>query len=371
MELRGITWDHARGYECLVAASEKYHAQTGLKITWKKRSLQAFADASIPQLAQENDFIILDHPHVGLIAETEALRPLPPFQDQNASMGGSVESYVWNAKTWAYAVDAACQMAVRRPDLGAPMPVHWEDFRGESAADYRALTPLLPVDAFDMLMTLVAGKGETALPCSADEFVSENNGLYALDVLKSLYRLGPPEALDMNPIAVLEALSTTDEFACSPCLFGYVNYVVPGFRPHPLAYFDLPVSQGRAGSRAILGGAGIGISARTQYPEKALEFARWVTSEPVQSGVYLQNQGQPAHRQTWQAKKHDPNFGAFFNGGFDTIDTAWTRPRDPWFLGFVDDACEIMPAFFKRDLSNEAVLKQLNDAYRHHISGAK
>ena len=366
--LRGMTWDHPRGYECVVAASGVYEAETGVEVSWDKRSLQAFADASIEDMAERYDFIILDHPHVGLIAETGALLPLPHMDDPASSLGGSAESYLWNRECWSYAIDASCQMAAFRPDLidKEHLPKTWEDLLAPDAARYKALTPLLPVDAFDMLMTLVAGRGEEDLPISAKEFVSERNGLYALEVLRALYNLGPDEAVDWNPIKVLELMATEDDFVCSPCLFGYVNYVRPGFRDHQLAYFDLPKSEGFDRPRGILGGAGIGISAKTKHPEEAIAFAKWVTSQSIQSGVYLDNQGQPANRKTWLEQASNPDVAGFFDGAFYTIDNAWTRPREPWFLAYVDEVCAILPDYFRKQIPAEAFLGQLNQLYRHH-----
>ncbi|WP_420329017.1 extracellular solute-binding protein [Mameliella sp.] len=370
MKLTGMTWDHPRGFDPVVAASAAYAAQTGIEVTWDKRSLQAFADAPIAELAERYDFIVLDHPHVGQIAETGALLPLPAPGDASASLGRSAESYLWQGKCWAYALDAACQMAAYRPDLGASLPKLWEDFLQDDAARFRPLTPLLPVDAFDMLMTLVAGRGEVDMPRDGRHFVSPENGEYALRILRALYRLGPDEQVEMNPIKVLEALTCADEFACSPCLFGYVNYARPGFRPHPVRYFDLPLCAGHDRPRAILGGAGIGVSARTRAPEEAVAFARWITSEPVQSGVYLDNNGQPANRHTWLAQQGNADVAGFFQGGFHTIDNAWTRPRAPWFLGFVDEVCEIMPAFFRKAIPEDQFLRRIDALYQHHLQEA-
>lgn len=370
MKLSGITWDHARGYDPVVAAADLYARQTGVEIAWDRRSLQAFADAPIAELAARYDFIVLDHPHVGQIAETGALLTLDRDLDPQASLGGSAESYVWNGKRWAYAIDAACQMAACRPDLRKVQPGTWEDFLAHDSGQFRPLTPLLPVDAFDMFMTLVAGRGGEDMPLDADRFVSDDNGVYALTILRALYDLGPDEQVDMNPIAVLEALSTTDEFACSPCLFGYVNYVRPGFRRHRLAYFDLPLCDGYDRPRSILGGAGIGVSAHTQEPEAATAFASWIASPEIQSGVYLDNNGQPANRHAWLDQADNPDVAGFFKGGFHTIDNAWTRPRDVWFLGFVDDVCAIMPDFFRQGIAAEAFLARINTLYQQHRKGA-
>lgn len=365
--LRGMTWDHPRGYACLEAASQRYLAETGKAITWDRRSLQAFADASIEDLAKTYDLIVLDHPHVGLIAETQCLLPLDP-PDGDGSLGGSLESYIWKGQLWAYPVDAACQVAVSRPDMQPVQLPHWEAVFEAKPQDFRMATPLLPVDAFDLLLTLVAGKGEEKLPFSETQFTSKANGVIALKVLKSLYRLGPPEAVGWNPIDVLEAMSATDEFAYSPALFGYINYAREQFRPHRLEYVDLPSFADTGLKRGILGGAGIGVSARRGNGETARQFAAWIASEPVQSGIYIENEGQPANPATWNRLADDPRYSGFLKGARRTIDAAWTRPRDIWFLSFVDDACEIFPDFFRKDRDEEDFWAELNTLYRRNIT---
>lgn len=368
IQLIGMTWDHPRAYDSLVAASRAYAEKTGVEIEWRKRSLQDFADVPIDRLARAHDLIVLDHPHVGQIAESGCLRPLPAMP-ASASLGGSVESYVWNGQSWAWPIDAACQMAVTRPDLGVAVPRTWEEILADDAAAFRLLTPLKPVDAFDTMLTLLASRGEDTLPASADRFCSETNGVIALSILKRLFRLGPAQAAEWNPIDVLEILAQEDAFASSPSLFGYINYARPGFRRHRLAYADLPVFARMGSRRAILGGAGIGVSALRPHGEAAEAFAAWVTSEPVQSGVYLENEGQPAHLGTWQAKADDPRYSGFLAGGYKTMRTAWTRPREDWFLHFVDDVCEIFSGFFLKDRGEAAFLAELNKLYRHHIEG--
>lgn len=370
--MRGMTWDHPRAYACLEAASEEFERLQGVGIAWDRRSLQAFADAPIEDLAERYDLIVLDHPHVGLIAETGCLLPLDSPADQStASLGGSLESYRWNDRLWAYPVDAACQMAVRRPDRWASTLPRWEDFLDAGADLGSSVTPLLPVDAFDMMMTLVATRGETDLPFSGEKFTSDENGLLALRILKALYRRGPAEAAGWNPIRVLEALSTTDEFDYSPCLFGYINYARPGFRAHTLDYVDLPRFRDGGPIRGILGGAGIGVSARSADAAMAERFAAWVTSEPIQSGLYLDNEGQPAHRATWDRMADDPRYRGFLRGARKTMDHAWTRPRDIWFLGFVDDVCAIFPDFFLKDLAEEKFLGDIDALYVRHRTEAE
>lgn len=366
--LTGVTWDHARGYDCLAGASKTYADISGVHVRWTKRSLQAFADQPIASLAEDYDLVILDHPHVGQVAANRCLLPLPkPEPAATASIGGSAESYEWGGAVWAYAVDAACQMAVRRPGIDSPLPTDWQDLLDDDAGRFRAVTPLLPVDAFDTFLTLVASQDGGGVPASPDMFVSRDQGRLAVSVLKALYRLGPAEAVGWNPIAVLELLSTTDAFAYSPCLFGYINYACPGFRSWTLACVDLPVFRGVGKRSGILGGAGLGVSARTKHADEAIAFARWVASEPVQSGPYLAHGGQPAHCRTWTANADDPRYDGFLRGGFETMRTAWTRPRNPWFPGFVDDVCDLFPRFFHADRDADAFLDDLDKVYRHHL----
>ena len=72
-ELRGITWDHERGRDPLLATAGRFEAETGLRVSWEVRSLQGFADASIPLLAETYDLLVLDHPHIGEIVPTGVL----------------------------------------------------------------------------------------------------------------------------------------------------------------------------------------------------------------------------------------------------------------------------------------------------------
>ena len=48
------------------------------------------------------------------------------------------------------------------------------------------------------------------------------------------------------------------------------------------------------------------------------------------------------------------------------MENAWTRPRDNWFLAFVDEVCEILPGFFMNDLDETAFLRDMNAIYEKH-----
>ena len=133
--LRGIAWDHPRGYDSVVAASAAYSARhPHISVEWMVRSLQAFADHPIEQLAAEHDLLVIDHPHIPLAAERGLFAQLDGTgHDEQlassaaASVGASHQSYRHNGHQYGLATDAAAQVAVRRADLLAEPPGDWAD----------------------------------------------------------------------------------------------------------------------------------------------------------------------------------------------------------------------------------------------------
>jgi multiple sugar transport system substrate-binding protein len=74
--MKGITWDHTRGFVPMVATSQRYaELNPEIQIQWEKRSLQRFADDPIEKLAQNYDFLIIDHPHIGAMSEVGSVLP--------------------------------------------------------------------------------------------------------------------------------------------------------------------------------------------------------------------------------------------------------------------------------------------------------
>ena len=136
IKLNGITWDHARGYDPLIAASALYEKEEGIQVHWHKRSLTNFGDQSLETLSAQFDLIIMDHPHVGVAEDTSCLLPMNSLvgepilsQLKSASAGPSFGSYYYHGKQWALPVDAAMQCASYRPDLMGklPVPANWQE----------------------------------------------------------------------------------------------------------------------------------------------------------------------------------------------------------------------------------------------------
>lgn len=63
MNLRGLTWDHPRGYAPLIQGAKEYSKQNrGIEIQWDRRTLREFGEASIDQYLDRYDLVIVDHP---------------------------------------------------------------------------------------------------------------------------------------------------------------------------------------------------------------------------------------------------------------------------------------------------------------------
>jgi len=123
--LRGITWDHARGFAPMAATAARWHERhPEVEVVWEKRSLQAFADESIASLAQRFDLLAVDHPSMGEAAAHRLFVPLEQhlpaefLRDQAAnSVGASYASYAINGSQWALPIDAAAPIAGWREDV--------------------------------------------------------------------------------------------------------------------------------------------------------------------------------------------------------------------------------------------------------------
>ena len=68
--LKGMTWDHSRGYDPMIATSKVFAKKhnNNISIEWNKRSLQEFADRPIEQMTEEYDLMVIDYPHVGEVS---------------------------------------------------------------------------------------------------------------------------------------------------------------------------------------------------------------------------------------------------------------------------------------------------------------
>jgi multiple sugar transport system substrate-binding protein len=374
--LRGITWDHLRGLGGLEATAAAYAAtRPGVRVEWTTRSLQAFADQPVDQLARRFDLIYLDHPAVGEAVARSCLVPLDEHLDKAAlavqatgSVGRSAESYVWEGHRWALATDAAAQVAVYRPDLlrraGVAMPRTWPEALDAAAALRRAglwaALPAVPVDAVCVFLATCAALGET--PFFTGQVVSRRIGRSALALLRALVDRCHPASLDWNPPRLLEHMSTADDVAWCPLAFGYANYARPGFRDHLV--LAAPPPAGNDGvPRGTLGGAGLAVSAHSAAVAEAVGYAAFVARPEVQRTVYVEAGGQPGHRSAWTDEAVNAAASGFFRDTLSALDAAVLRPRHDGFLAFQETAGDLVHRHLRHGGDPDRVLAALDAAW--------
>jgi multiple sugar transport system substrate-binding protein len=367
IELTGITWNHTRGFVPMVATAQRFEeTHPEVSITWQKRSLQAFADAPLADLARRFDLLVIDHPSIGEAATHELLAPLDDLipaeflTDQAAnSVGQSHASYNYNGRQWALATDAATPIAAYRPDLisASELPRNWSELIALARKGLVAV-PGLAIDAL-MAFFMLANSLNANL---FTETVNESAAIEALKLLRELLQLSAPGSLDRNPIRTWQLLAESLSVACCPFAYGYSNYSRPGYATHTLTATNIIEP-----FRSTLGGAGLAISASCKHPAIAAEYAQFVASAETQSGLYVASGGQPGHRAAWLSPEANRFTNNFFANTLATLDSAWVRPRWPGFIAFQDAASAIIHRYLREPgIAESDVLADFNRALTKH-----
>jgi multiple sugar transport system substrate-binding protein len=378
IELHGIAWNHTRGFLPVVATAQRFEERhPDVRITWEKRSLQAFADASMEALAREYDLIIMDHPHTALSARAGLLLPLEPLLDTafladqaTHSVGQSHQSYTFDGQQWTLATDAAAPIATWRPDLiaqhGLSLPQSWEDLLA-LAEDGFVTACLYPIDSLMHLLMFCDALGHPAFASDAelapDDILSE-----ALGRLLDLAARVDPACFHRNPIHTAEYMSTSNEPAATYCPFayGYSNYSRPGYARFSLQAGPLVSFRGRP-LRSVLGGAGMAISSHSRHPETAAAYAVFTAAPETQSGIYFNAGGQPGHRTAWTSPTVNAQCDNFFLITLSTLDRALMRPKYPGYMQFQDLATPVVHDCLTGECDRPSTVSALQSLYRQSL----
>jgi multiple sugar transport system substrate-binding protein len=367
-ELRGIAWGHTRAVgPLLVTAQTAADFDSGLRITWDLRSLWAFGEAHVGDLVDDYDLLVIDHPMIGYAARNGIFEPLDLHlsaewlaEQARGSVGGSHESYAYDGHQWATAIDAACQVAVSRPDLLPEPPATFDEVLALARETGRVAVPLKPIDGLSCFLTLCANQGEE--PLRGERVVSDELGLHVLEQLLELASVVAPECLSQNPIEILTAMSTGDGIVYCPYAFGYTNYAREGYAPKRVAFHDIPAAgdRGRAGS--TLGGAGLAVSSRSANVEAAMAYVRLVSDPEVQRTTYVYAGGQPGHADAWDDEIANRITGDFFRSTRRTIDSSYVRPTHDGVAAFQSAAAVAVHRLLRGEGTPQSALAALNEA---------
>ncbi|PBC04584.1 extracellular solute-binding protein [Mesorhizobium sp. WSM3860] len=375
--LKGMTWNHPRGYDPMVACSRLWHEKTGVSVEWEKRSLQDFESFSVEELARAYDLIVIDHPHVGQITAEKCLAPLDvPGREAErealakASVGRSYPSYTWQGRQWAFPVDAATQVQAWRPDLIDAAPKIWTEVL-ELAQQGHVLLPLRPPHSLMCFFTLAADLGR---PCAVEgpgDLLDPETGETVFEMLREIAAAVDPECLTMDPIAVFETMAEAgSRIACAPLIYGYVPYATAGFRPNRLFFCDMPTVGGNGPVGSALGGTGIAVSAFSAAGKEAIDFAYWIASGDVQRGPYAAAGGQPGHAAAWEDAAVNAATGDFYRGTRATLEGAWVRPRHDGYMAFQQAASDRLNEGLAGRQDARRVVADINRLLRESFASA-
>ncbi|MFI7633156.1 hypothetical protein [Nonomuraea sp. NPDC049400] len=340
--MRGLTWDHPRGYAPLdeltrldLAGSNPY-GDVPEPIEWDRQPLEGFESEPIARLCETYDVLVIDHP--GLGAAMDALVPMEELFEPDelarlraGTVGRTWDSYRPEGRQWALPLDAATQVAVARPGVDAPKS--WPEV-AEFAKGTRTALCLGGPHAFLMFCAL----------CSGD-FLDEEEGIRALELMSELLALADPAVSLLNPIGVLDAMAGNASDYC-PLVYQYTAY--------PLAFSDAPAWPGRAPG-SVLGGTGLVVSRRRigAIREAVRAHLRRLVSEPVQTELFPAAGGQGAARSAW---KDGPTTA--------TMEAAWIRPRFPGYIALQERSSALIRDGLLARVKARELLRELHKEWR-------
>ena len=371
IELKGMTWDHSRGYDPMIATSEEFKKKNdnNIKIHWDKRPLQAFADRPIEEMTDNYDLIVIDYPHVGEIAAKELLENFdkPAYTDKlsilaKESVGKSHQSYFINNHQWALAIDAASQVSAYRNDLIDNLPLTWSDLI-ELAKKNQVLWPLKPVHAISSFYS-ICNNIDKPFNSVSKNFVNKKTAVKTLQMMKAVNQYLSKECLQMDPIQASEYMVENEDIVYCPYIYGFSNYSRLGFRKNILSFSNVINLEGNGPVGTHLGGTGIAVSKKSSYKKEAFEYAFWVASSNCQKGIFYENGGQPGNAIAWEDQKINAETNNFFKNTRDTLEGAWVRPRHNGYMKFQDMSGDIINDFLKNNLKEQDIYDKLNYEFK-------
>ena len=374
--LKGIAWDHPRGYEPLQATSKAFaELYQGVSIKWNIRSLKEFGDMPIESLIETYDLITIDHPYMG---QADANKLLLPLEDKltksqidnlkRQSVGPSFESYRYYDHLYALPIDAAALFAASRNDLILSLNLELPhmrsalfDFYKKIPDGFKVAWPLCPTDLWCTFLTLCAQDGGRNF--IKDFKLNENVAIEVLNELIEHLNYLHSESLNWNPIQILNHMATNDEIIYSPYLFGYTNYSREGFAKKNINFSNSPTNP-KNNISTILGGVGLAVSAKSKHADLALAYAGYVAKGETQEGIYTENGGQPGNLLAWQSAVNNGLCNNFFNNTLKTMEMAYVRPQHPGWNKFQEKGAAMLHRGLVKNISSTSLVKGLNQLYR-------
>jgi multiple sugar transport system substrate-binding protein len=382
--LKGLTWDHPRGYAPLLKGAPEYqNSHPGINICWDRRTLRDFGEAPIDQYLDRYDLIIMDHPFVGFAATHDVLVDLNPFLSAaessslaRDSVGPSAESYRYAGGLWALPVDAATQVASYRPELleqlSSKPPQTFDEVlqlgqKARANGKFIAVAAC-PIDAISLFFTLTANLGHLIAE-NADPFVEHAIAREALDRLHALIAIAHPRSTAWNPIQMYDHMVAESDVVYCPWAYGYSNY---SRRENSvrLLFANAPATGATGCAGTQLGGTGVAVSKQSPHRDEAVVYAKWLASPQHQRGTYVQEGGQPASLSAWLDPEIDAAACGFFSGTLETLEKSYVRPRFDGFVRFFEAAGIEINRCLQGETPDAQLITSLNKRFAERLAQA-
>jgi multiple sugar transport system substrate-binding protein len=360
VQLRGLTWDHPRGYRPL-EAFEAAGGAPGVRVVWDRQPLAGFESMPLSELAARYDLLIVDHPGLGAAIEAEAILPVEDVfaaRDLKVWRSRAVEptweSYRLDGYGWALPLDAATQTCVFRPDQVRP-PASWADVLCMSGVVLCVAGP----HAGLMLLGLAGDRTGVGL-------LDRSRAVAALEVLRAVWRRSDQSAADLDPIGVHELLAVSNEVVCCPLVYSYAYYGGGLDDRQPLAWSRAPRLRpdDRLGN-GTLGGTGLAVTPRAYSKVLAVTaYARGLLDVGTQLDIVSTVGGQSATAAVWASDVVDKTWNGHYSATLDTLRTSYIRPRFDGWIAFQDELSERVRELLGNDADVRVAVERIEDDYR-------
>lgn len=374
VQLKGMTWDHSRGFDPMVATTRKYSEMNpGVTISWEKRSLQAFADRPIEEMAGTYDLMVIDHPHVGEVAGSGMLLALNGIGHDDKlkdlarqTVGASHVSYEFGGKQWALAIDAATPVAAFRPDRIDAAPKRWREVL-DLARSGKVGFALIPINALMTYFGLARNKGYDV--ADGRQLMAAERSTEILETMREIVALMDPFCLTSDPIGIYEWMGRNEDApSYSPFGYGYTNYSREGYCQFPLVFSDAPGFEDNGPRGTVIGGTGIAVSSQSAHKDVAVDYAFWIAGAECQRGLYFESGGQPGNAIAWEDDACNAATRNFFRNTRRTLETSWLRPRHDGYMEFQAEGGDLVHACLRGDATVSETVVRLQAAFEKSLS---
>ena len=284
--LTGITWEHPRGFNPLVASAEAYRKfAPEVEVVWQQQEwyrFEATVEHALSSGSDEFDLVMLDHPWVGTFASNRWLVPFPASTRWEA-VPPSMASYMYDVQLWAAPVDAACHVLAYRSDLlrasARDLPSDWQGILmlgkelNRPPHRYAFGFSFAGVQGFMCFLSIAVTFGYEPYAVPHKAVLPRDQTTHVLEVLHSLNKLSHPKSVDWSPPQTLDHLGRSDNTVLCPSVFGYVNYAQNGNGRKALDFAPPPGAEDGIKPRAIVGGVGLGIPVGSRHREESFRYA--------------------------------------------------------------------------------------------------